>query len=122
MTLEELKELKPTMDNPVELVCDDGYYVDSYKRIKVQGANNTYLLIETGFDAHTYLHESQLKHYPSKKQKTRYYEWYLKSPTGNWYRHDCLISDEGKLTDGLESSTFKNAIDRKRIDDCFIEL
>ena len=122
MTIEELKELKPTLDNPVELVCDDGFFTSSYYKIKVQGVNNEYVLIEDDKGDHGCLQLVQLHHYPSKKQKTRYYEWYLKGSGGVWYRYEHLVSDDGKLTNDKESYAFKNALDRKRIDDCFIEL
>ena len=73
MTIEELKELKPSLSNPVELVCDDSHYYGIYKKITVIGFNlspHCINIIDNRGKAVAYS-SPNLIHYPSfKKPKT----------------------------------------------------
>ena len=76
MTLEELKELKPSLSNPIKLVCDDMHIPSPFKELFKE-------LLVIGFYKHSSLniitednrartfHAGNLKYYPSfKKPKT----------------------------------------------------
>lgn len=65
MTVEELRELKPSLSNPIELVCDDDYFTDIMKTIKVIGLHDGgFNLIDTMGRAASE-RDYYLKHYPS---------------------------------------------------------
>ena len=78
MTAEELNELKPSYDNPVNLVCDDGYYTGSLDTIyAISRANKEgrFCAINAS-NLYAILDEGNLKHYPSlKKEKVKKKYW-----------------------------------------------
>jgi len=78
MTLEELRELKPSLDNPIELVCDDGFYRFDFEEIKVIGITalgRINLIASNGIA--TSLPNFYLEHYPSQKSQKNYETVYM---------------------------------------------
>lgn len=71
MTMEELKSLNPSMENPIELVCDDGVYISLYSNVKVIGIYKDRAIIIDENDTINWLGEKHLKHYPSLKNEPR---------------------------------------------------
>lgn len=76
MTLEEMRELKPSLENPVTLTCDDGYYIGEMKEIKVIAVGDKAVLIKdlSGMEVAFYRSEDFLKHYPSFKKEKKLVE------------------------------------------------
>lgn len=67
MSIEELLELKPSMENPIELTCDDGYYDGDLYKIKIIAAyGNDVCFIHKG--SLVVWVDNFLYHYPSFKQ------------------------------------------------------
>ena len=68
MGIQELIDLKPSMDNPIELVCDDGDYQNDLFRIKVVGVYKKRISVINNHDMLQIIYDSNLKHYPSFDQ------------------------------------------------------
>lgn len=68
MSIQELIDLKPSMDNPIELVCDDEYYKNELFRVKVTGIYKDMISIVNNKDMLEIIHEDSLWHYPSFDQ------------------------------------------------------
>ena len=68
MSIQELIDLKPSMDNPIELVCDDGDYQNDLFRIKVVGVYKKRISVINNHDMLQIIYDSNLKHYPSFDQ------------------------------------------------------
>ena len=62
MKLEELKK----QELPVTLVCDDGFYVDTYKEIIVTAFNSNFVLIIDRKKKESFLEIARLGHYKVK--------------------------------------------------------
>lgn len=72
MTVKELKELKPSMENPIELVCDDGYCEKWHTSIKIVAVQRDMIaVIDVDGDLGT-LGIGCLAHYPSLKDEPKY--------------------------------------------------
>lgn len=68
ISIQELIDLKPSMDNPIELVCDDGDYQNDLFRIKVVGVYKERISVINNHDMLQIIYDSNLKHYPSFNQ------------------------------------------------------
>jgi len=69
ITIEELRELKPSLSNPIKLVCDDGYFINGMREITVIGiANKSINFISSNGHASN-CGEHYLKHYSSFKEE-----------------------------------------------------
>ena len=69
MTLEELKELNPTYENPVELTCDDGSFDSDMASIAIIAIHDTEMAFMDAFGALVTNSITVLTHYPSKKKE-----------------------------------------------------
>lgn len=78
MTIEELKELNPSMENPVELECENGFFTDDFKKVKVIGPiyKDRVIILDLG-DNLNYLSYVSLYHYPSKKPEKKLKRFWL---------------------------------------------
>ena len=74
ITLEQLKELNPTPENPVELVCFDGEACSQSKTIKVITIHLNSVVIINSVEEVYVLDRASLEHY-HQKPKEREKEW-----------------------------------------------
>ena len=107
MTVEELKELLDANKGPVELKCDDGYFVDMMKSIKVIGLDKGHFAHYNSAGNLELSKIHYLNNYPSKKSApsvTRYWIWSTYSTSENcWLKARKYYTDEG-LNSGGEKS------------------
>lgn len=69
MTIEELKELKPTYEKPVFLLCDDGYFTSGMRAIKVVAIYEEGIVFINTYKDLSAFSASNLTHYPSLKEE-----------------------------------------------------
>lgn len=118
MSIQELIDLKPSMDNPIELVCDDGDYQNDLFRIKVIGIYKERVSIINNNEILSVICENELEHYPSFNQPKKrnlevFYEaidqggvvsFFNKSGSwsGSWLRaeYDGVVSYEAAFAPG----------------------
>lgn len=83
MTIEELRELNPTPENPVRLECDNGHWVSDLKIIDVIAVGKDQLLVINGSGREIDVYSSLLQHYPSLKPEPKIETLYeCLDPTG----------------------------------------
>lgn len=80
MTVEELNSLKPSYENPVKLICDDGGFTAELSEVMVISpasyGSYVYVVDKKGYGAH--IRSSELKHYPSlDPEKKRWFELWV---------------------------------------------
>ena len=69
LTLKELKELKPSFENPIELVCDNGGYSGILKSIKVVGFHEEFIVYVNKSNKVNSIDNLDLSNYSSFKQE-----------------------------------------------------
>lgn len=68
LTLNILKDLKVSPENPLLVKCDDGVYTSHYLNISIQEVmENKRIKIINSCGQVAYFHEWNLKHYPAPK-------------------------------------------------------
>lgn len=110
LTLEEVNEFNPTMDNPLVVECDDGYYLSELKNIKiVSRVHKGRFIFISSSDKLDYSYAYALGHYPSQKQpaikKKVFYQMLVKDtldPQSCWTIPDHLFDESFKDSTGRE--------------------
>ena len=123
MTGEELEALKPTPYNMVTLICDDGYYKDTYEEIKVFAVfeNRFYFVNKSGASDWFYIED--LEHFPSfKKPQTAYYFWRFWFKDGEIENCQYAISEDGLYADGNRYRWFDNIIKKEKISEAIYKV
>ena len=104
ITIQELIDLKPSMDNPIELVCDDGDYDGMFSKIKVVAVYRNKICVIAKQDNLYLLEMDDLHHYPSFDQpKKRNLEVFcevlcLREPAFQTKDKSMLIGQDAKIT------------------------
>lgn len=121
MTLEELIKLKPTYENPVELICDDGHFIGSMRKIKVVGVHNHRFSYIDEYNDLSSIGCISLEHYPSlKKGKKKKFYQFMYFDGRNHYVHDSLVDENFKNLIGHEVGSI--FIQRKLLTDRVFEI
>lgn len=90
MKISELRDLKPSLDNPIELVCDDDEYAEDMSTIKVLGFYDKcceFIAATKNGEVLSFPTEI-LSHYPSQKPEPRFEEVALYTHTYSFYLLD----------------------------------
>ena len=101
MTEQELR----TLELPVTLECDDGYYIDTMEKITITAiGKEKFLCVDRGgYEVSVSLFA--LKHYPSLKSQPRtvvFKEWLDKG----LFKMNVLVTESGYMRDGKKHSCF----------------
>jgi len=104
MTVEELKELLDANKGPVELECDDGFYILGMSKVIVYAISKDNFACKGKDGDLIVVSITDLSHYPSKKSApivNRYWIWSTYSPSENcWLKTRKYYNDEGLNSGG----------------------
>lgn len=106
LTVEEVNEFNPTVDNPLIVKCDDGNFTRELSEIKIisRSVNGRFSIIDRDGDL-TIINEKNLCHYPSQeKPNTKMVQFYQaiahSTYNGQLTIGNVLITKNYKLSDG----------------------
>lgn len=114
LTVEEVNEFKPSFYNPLEVECDDGFFTDTLKIVKIiTPVLDDYCICINTNDEFKNIPTVSLKHYPSQKQeREKFYIWRYDNNSKNVGTTGKYYSKEFRDTGGtiyilLKNSPFK---------------
>ena len=105
LTVKEVNEFNPSLDNPLRVECDDGKFTLDLRCIEIVSplVGNGFFVINN--DGHlSTLHVDSLYHYPSQKQPStkmvQFYNAVIRDNDGYIYLSNILISKNLMTGDG----------------------
>lgn len=104
MTVEELNSLNPSYENQIRMVCDDGFFKDMLKVVRVISpcVGDRFSII-TNNESIDYLPIGSLAHYPSlRPEKKRWFQFYVQHTDGNIALADFFCDENFKCRNGEE--------------------